>query len=288
MTVDLPPPTPLRPLVSTQWLADHLGSERLVIVDASVAMTRRPDGGAVFVTGHEQYLVHGHIPGAVFADLLGPFSDPAARFPFTRPTAERFERAASELGVGDESTVVVYDSGIGTWAARLWWLLRSFGHERVAVLDGGYTAWRAEGRPTDVGHVEPVADVRFTTRPRNELWASKADVEDVVAGRSNASLVCGVPERDFARAHIPGSLNVPAARLVSRDDRKFLDDATLRNEFGSAAHGRVIAYCGGGIAATANALALTLLGHDDVAVFDGSLNEWTADPDAPLAALDSH
>lgn len=297
MTVEpgFPPPTPLRPLVSTQWLADHLGSERLVVVDASVVMTDRPGRPPAFVTGHDRYLVEGHIPGAVFADLLDAFSDPEGRFGFTRPDAARFEAAASALGIGDDSTVVVYDGAIGTWAARLWWLLRSFGHERVAVLDGGYRAWLAEGRPTELGHVEPAGGIRFTARPREELWASKAEVEDVVAGRARASLVCAVPEPEFAGAvlarsragHIPGSISVPAASLLARETRTFLGEDALRERFAGTDGDRVIVYCGGGIAATADALALTLLGHDDVAVFDGSLNEWAADPEAPLVTLDS-
>src|SRR5690606_12529650 len=104
-------------------------------------------------SGNELYIADGHLPGAVFADLLEEFSAPDARFPFTRPDAARFAAAAGALGIGRDTDVVVYDGQHGQFAARLWWLLGAFGHDRVAVLDGGLTVWRAEGRETVVGHV---------------------------------------------------------------------------------------------------------------------------------------
>ncbi|MES1212923.1 MAG: rhodanese-like domain-containing protein [Leifsonia sp.] len=141
------------PLVSTQWLADHLGGDDLVVLDATVLLV---EGGG-YVSGDEEFLVHGHIPGAQSADLIEQFSDPGARFTFTRPGREQFERAAGELGISNESTVIVYDTASGQWASRLWWLLRSFGHDDAAVLDGGLTQWRQEGRQIDTGYTAPIA-----------------------------------------------------------------------------------------------------------------------------------
>src|SRR6478609_5930060 len=112
------------PLVSTQWLADHLGTANLLVVDASVVAFTRPDGRGGYLSGHEQYLLEGHLPGAVFADLIEELSDPEGAYPFTRPDAERFAAAAGALGVGDDTTVIVYDSAVGQWASRLWWLFR--------------------------------------------------------------------------------------------------------------------------------------------------------------------
>src|ERR1700710_961917 len=103
------------PLVSTQWLADYLGSDQLVIVDASVIPYKQPNGRPGFLSGHEQYLAAGHIPGAVFADLISRFSDPDAQLPFTHSTAEAFAVAAGELGIDNETTVVVYDAAVGQW-----------------------------------------------------------------------------------------------------------------------------------------------------------------------------
>lgn len=287
-------PAPLQltgPIVSTQWLADHLGAYGLVVLDASVLQVEGFGGKPAYVTGHEQYLVHGHLPSAVFADILEVFSDPKGKYGFARPSAEQFAAAAASVGVGDETTIVVYDSSVGHWASRIWWLFRSFGHDAVAVLDGGLKKWRAEERPVELGHVSPAPAGPFTPRERDGVWADKHDVEAIVSGQTDGTLVCGVPAREFTgevkhRArpgHIPGSVSAPAGRLVDRATNAFLTPDALRPIFGDALGDRVVTYCGGGIAAAADALALTLIGHGDVAVYDGSLNEWAADPAAPLA-----
>lgn len=282
------------PLVSTQWLADHLGSPDLLVVDATVRSTVDPAGRRGYVSGHETYLLEGHIPGAVFADLVDEFSDPHGRYPFSRPDAERFAAAASALGVGADTTVVVYDDALGQWASRLWWLFRAFGHEAVAVLDGGLSAWRKEGRPLDLGHIEPTP-ATFEAHEHPERWASREEVAAVSEGRQAGSLVCGIPAAEFAgtegpRArlgHIPGSISAPAGRLVHRETGTFLEAPVLRDLLAPALGStRVIAYCHAGIAAAADALALTVAGHADVAIYDGSLSEWTADADAPLATID--
>jgi len=278
------------PLLSAQWLADHLGADDLVVVDASVVSYTQPSGKAGSLSGHEQYIADAHIPGAVFGDLIDEFSDPEGRFPFTRPDAERFAAAAGALGIGPGTAVVVYDTAVGQWAARLWWLLRAFGHDTAAVLDGGLTAWVAGGRPTDRGHVEPTP-ATFIPVERPEAWVDKAYVEAVVRGEIDAALVCSVPPREFTgetpsrdrAGHIPGSTSIPAAKLVDRDARTAIPDEQLRGILSPVLDApRIIAYCNGGIAAAAAALQLVRLGESDVAVYDGSLNEWAADVDAPL------
>lgn len=277
-------PLLLSPLVSTQWLADHLGSDKLIVLDATVNAVSAPHHG--YVSGHEQFILTGHIPGAGFADLLEVFSDPQGEFPFTKPDRARFEAAAGSVGIDNDTTVVVYDSAVGQWASRIWWLFRSWGYDRVAVLDGGYTKWLAEGRETEIGHRE-TTQTRFTAKERPELWVDKAYVEKVSAGEVDAALVCGTPPKEFTgeqssrprAGHIPGSISVPAGRLVDRGTNALLDEEELRERFGPALDGeRIVVYCGGGIAAAADALALTVLGQRNVAVYDGSLNEWAADP----------
>lgn len=278
------------PLVSTQWLADHLGADDLVVVDASVVSYTHPNGAPGSLSGHEQYIADGHLPGAVFADLIEEFSDPEGAYPFTRPDAARFAAAAGALGIRDDTTVVVYDTAVGQWAARFWWLLRAFGHDDAAVLDGGLTAWIAGGHPIERAHVEPSPAV-FTPAERPEVWVDKAYVERVVAGQEQAALVCAVPPKEFTgetpsrgRAGvIPGSRSLPAARLVDRETRTALPDAELHDLIAPVLDApRVVAYCNGGIAAAAAALHLVRLGETAVAVYDGSLNEWAADPAAPL------
>ncbi|MGG7508725.1 sulfurtransferase [Plantibacter sp. YIM 135249] len=298
MTPDRSAPALVDAVVSTQWLADHLGSERLVVLDASVivlgADSSTASGKTTYLSGYDQYLFDGHIPGAVFGDLVESFSEQGAAYPFTRPSLETFTEAARAAGVGDDCTIVVYDTAYGQFASRLWWLFRSFGHARVAVLDGGFVRWRAEGRPIDDGHVEPI-DGSFTAREDTRHWVDKAFVEAVLRGEERAVLVCGVPPREFSgetggRArpgHIPGSFNVPAGRLVDRATNSSVPLAELRERFApalaSAAPGtRIVAYCAGGVTSAADALALTRLGVTDVAVYDGSLAEWSADADAPL------
>jgi len=274
------------PLVSTQWLADHLGGENLVVLDATVLSV---EGGG-HVAGDEEYLVHGHVPGAYSADLIEQFSDPEAPFSFTRPSRERFERVAGEHGISNETTVVVYDTAFGAWASRLWWLLRSFGHDDVAVLDGGLTRWRLEGRELETGYVAPVART-FVAEERAGFWADKRDVDEVAAGIRAGALVCAVPAKEFSgeapvrrrAGHIPGSVSVPARSLIDPETRRLLDPAVLAERLGPVASDEpVILYCAAGIAATAGALALTVLGRTNISVYDGSLNEWAADPDAAL------
>jgi len=274
------------PLVSTQWLADHLGGENLVVLDATVLSV---EGGG-HVAGDEEYLVHGHVPGAYSADLIEQFSDPEAPFSFTRPSRERFERVAGEHGISNETTVVVYDTAFGAWASRLWWLLRSFGHDDVAVLDGGLTRWRLEGRELETGYVAPVARA-FVAEERAGFWADKRDVDEVAAGTRAGALVCAVPAKEYSgeapvrrrAGHIPGSVSVPARSLIDPETRRLLAPAVLAERLGPVASDEpVILYCAAGIAATSGALALTVLGRTNVSVYDGSLNEWAADPDAAL------
>jgi thiosulfate/3-mercaptopyruvate sulfurtransferase len=266
------------PVVSPQWLADHLGADGLLVVDATVLPFAHPNGKQGYLSGHETYLVGGHLPGAVFADLIGEFSQPDGAYPFTRPDADRFTAAAGAIGVGSDTAVVVYDAAVGQWASRLWWLFRAFGYDNVAILDGGSQKWLAEGRETDTGHVEPTP-ATFVATERPELWVDKADIEAVLDGTAPAALVCAVPPREFTGetgpGHIPGSLGVPAGRLVDRDTNALLPLEQLRSLFAPVLEqDRVVVYCKGGIAAAADALALTLLGHGNVAIYDNSLNEW--------------
>jgi thiosulfate/3-mercaptopyruvate sulfurtransferase len=281
MAVSLP-----SPLVSTQWLADHLGADDLVVVDASVISYTQPNGKPGRLSGHEQYIVDGHIPGALFADLIDDFSDPDGRFPYTRPDSARFAAAAGALGIGPETTVVVYDTGFGQFASRLWWLFRAFGHDNAAVLDGGLTAWIADDRPIERGHLES-APTTFAAIERPDAWVDKAFVERVVRGEEHASLICTLSVKEIEGrgrpGHIPGSSAVPLTRLVDRAARITLADEQLREALVPALGApRIVAYCSGGIAAATAALQLVRLGETNVAIYDGSLNEWAADPDAPL------
>ncbi|TFC28149.1 sulfurtransferase [Cryobacterium sp. TMT1-3] len=289
------------PVVSTQWLADHLGSDHLVILDATVfalapSTTETGAAGPRYLSGRDDYLSKGHIPGAVFADLIDVFSDPAGDYDFSRPSAKLFEAAAASVGIDNSTTVVVYDAVVGQWAARIWWLFRSFGYDDVAVLDGGLAKWHAETRPFATGGTRPRAADGFTTTPRPELWVDKSFIESIVAGETDAALVCSVPPAEFAgtagarprAGHIPGSISLPAAGLVDPTTNAFLRGDELNRAIAPAvaavgASGHLVTYCGGGIAAAASALALIRAGNEHVSIYDGSLNEWAADASAPLS-----
>lgn len=280
------------PLVSDHWLALHLGDADLVVLDATVHLDppTEPDEPYAVRSGLPGWQ-QSHLPGSRFADLVDELSDPDARFPFTLPSAERFAAAIERLGVGDQTLVVTYDGASGIWAARLWWMLRTFGHDRVAVLDGGLAAWTAAGHAVTSDPPAPPAHPRFTPRFRPELLAARDEVRAALEDPSillvntlSPELYRGEDGRYGRAGRIPGSLNVPARSLLGADGR-FRDEVALAEAFaesGALEADRVIAYCGAGISATSDALALALLGRDDVAIYDGSLREWAADPELPL------
>lgn len=268
-------------LISPAELQDRLEDERVRVVDATVHLTFDENGPHI-ESGRDTYL-EDHVPGAVFADLIDELSDPDSDVRFTVASSDRFAAAVGALGIGDGDTVVVYDHVNGIWATRLAWHFGLEGHDDVLVLDGGLAAWKAAGLPTEPGPVaaEPRA---FTARRRPERLASTSDVEDATQ-RDDVVLVNMLDRENFSQARIPGSVNVPFAELV--DDEGALRPAEeLREIFAAAGalepNTRPVTYCGGGIAATAGALALQSIGAGDVAVYDGSMAAWTADPERPL------
>jgi thiosulfate/3-mercaptopyruvate sulfurtransferase len=274
--------------VPTAWLAEHLGQPGLVVLDAAVV--QRTTGG--YLSGLDEYLIGGHLPGAVFADLIESFSDPAGPWPLTRPGAADFAAAAGEHGIGAGTAVVVYDGGFGQWAARLAWLLLGFGHDAVAVLDGGLAKWRAEGRPVDAGYVAPVPAV-FEVRERPGFWADRAATEAALA--DGTTLLSAQGRRSFAGdpqgrprgGHLPGSVAVPVIRLLDRGTNALLPQPELRQVLAPALRDApVVAYCASGAVATFDALVLRALGRTDVRVYDAGLAEWSADPALPLETGD--
>jgi thiosulfate/3-mercaptopyruvate sulfurtransferase len=276
-------------LVSTGWLAEHLEDDDLVVVDATVDIDAT--SGTV-VSGRARW-ERGHIPGAVFADLLTDLSDPDAPTPLMMPAPERAARALGGLGIGDDSRVVVYDARESMWAARVWWMLQGLGHPEAAVLDGGWTAWEAEGRPVST-EAPPPRPATFSPRPRPGFFVGKEDVRAATEDGRTTIVDALTPKEYRGEAafygrpgHIPGAVNVPARSLVDRETQRFRPVEELRELFGPALDAEsVITYCGGGVAASSDAFALRLLGQERVAVYDGSMMEWAADPELPLVTGD--
>ena len=278
--------TPLPSVVSTEWLAKRLGEPDLRVVDGSWHMPHLArDAHAEFRAAH--------IPGAVFFDI-DRIADRATSLPHMLPPAEEFTEAVGALGIGSDDRVVVYDSRGVVSAARVWWTFRAFGHERVAVLDGGLRAWKAEGRPLATGEPSPVPrPFRATLRPElvRDLDAVRRNLatrdEQIVDARSRGRFAGTEPEprAGLRGGHIPGSLNLPYETL-SREDGRLRAAEALRAAFVEAGvdlRRPVTTTCGSGITASVLALALHVLGRPDVAVYDGSWTEWAGRDDTPVA-----
>ncbi|RDW18882.1 sulfurtransferase [Oceanobacillus chungangensis] len=288
-------------IVTTEWLAKRLDDPKLRLLDATTFLKQPENGGYYDVWSGKEAYEKGHIPGAVYADLLEELSDPDAPYKFTVPPRELFVNKISDLGVGDDTYVVVYDQGFATvgapiiasdWASRLAWQLNYEGFDNVAVLDGGFPKWQEEGRPvtTETGSYPKAT---FTGKRRPEFLATKEDVKNAI-NDENVILVNSLTEADFngetdtyARSgHIPGSVNVFFGDFSNPETKELYDDEALRESFEKVGaldpNKKVITYCGSGIAATWNALILNKLGQHNVAMYDGSMTEWTADPALPL------
>ena len=278
-------------LVETDWLAQHLDDPGVRVLECTVYLHPQPDRGFRAESGRAKW-AESHIPGAGFADLTSELSDNTQSLMYMMPSAEQFAEAMGRNGVGDGVRVILYDRQVNMWAARVWWMLRAFGFENAAVLNGGWKKWTLEGRPvaSDDG-ARPAR--RFVAKPQPDLIADK---EAVLAGVGNRAtcLINALTEEQhrgtggvsYGRpGRIAGSTNVPARDLVDLSTHAYLSADELRSKFeaiGALDAGRVITYCGGGIAASSDAFVLALLGKDDIAVYDASLSEWAADPSLPM------
>jgi thiosulfate/3-mercaptopyruvate sulfurtransferase len=272
-------------LVESDWLEARLDDPELRILDCMVFVH-----AAGLESGREKW-TEGHIPGSGFADLVTELSNPDRPIPLMMPSEEQFAAAMSRYGVGEGTRVVLYDAGRNMWAARLWWMLRAFSFDNAVVLNGGWRKWTLEGRPVSTEPpTHPQGD--FIARPRPELIAGKEEVLAAIED-DDSCLIDALRQTEYSGkvafygrpGHIPTSVNVAARSLVDRDSQAYSPEARLREIFadaGALSGGRVIAYCGAGIAASSVALILTMLGVENVAVYDGSLLEWAPDPSLPM------
>jgi thiosulfate/3-mercaptopyruvate sulfurtransferase len=285
-----------RHLVDTQWLQDHLNDPGLRILDCTVYLPNYFEESAgkmvEIVSGRQDY-ERGHIPGSAFVDMVADLTDREnKRFMFPMPPSAQFAVVMSRLGVGAGTHVVLYDRMVNIWAARLWWMLRAFGFDNVALLNGGWAKWTAEGRPTSS---RPAAypPAEFVARIRPELIASKEEVKAAINNGTTCLVNALDPEEFVGRGpvrygrpgHIPSSVNVSFLGVLDANTNAYLPLDQIRQQFaavGALEKDRVITYCGGGIAASSDAFLLTLLGAKNVAVYDGSMTEWAADPELPL------
>jgi len=278
-------------LCSTEALAARLEDPRLRIFDCTTWLLADTDDDPYRVASARPEYRQGHVPGAAYIDLQADLSDSDAPFRFTMPDSATLATAFGRLGIGDDSEVVLYSRTNLQWATRVWWMLRSIGFDRAAILDGGWEKWEREGRPVRTGDEHyPVA--YLSARPRPGLFVDSAAIlaaiddpgSRIVDALSPLSHAGG--SRRYGRpGRIAGSVNVPAVSLRDPDSLELLTPDAAAEAFaavGVDADTPVLVYCGGGIAASLDAFVLHQLGNDRVAVYDNSLNEWASDPALPM------
>jgi thiosulfate/3-mercaptopyruvate sulfurtransferase len=273
-------------IISTKVLAQHLTDPDWVIVDCQFDLAN-PDWG------YQEYL-HAHIPGAAYAhldrDLSGEKTVSTGRHPLPKP--ESFVKACSSWGIDDTKQVVVYDSMGGAYAARLWWLLHDYGHDNVAVLDGGWQKWLLEGRPVKIGEEKPKPS-KFSGTPgmmpvisSTELKESLQDGQQVILDARSPERFAGLVEPiDPVAGHIPGAIN-RFHGINLGPENVFLPPDQLKKEylqiFQNANPQKAIVYCGSGVTSCHLILAMKIAGLPSPRLYPGSWSEWIRDPHNPI------
>lgn len=279
-------------LVSGDWLQDHLDDPNLRIFDCTFYYHYEVGAGRPYriESGRADYK-SAHIPGAGFLDLQEDFSRPDSPYSFTLLSPGETAAAFARMGIGDETRVILYSRNSIQQSTRFWWMLRWLGFDNAAILNGGIDKWLADGRPVSA---EPCCypHGELSIQPRPELFVDKQAVLAAIGDDGictiNAlgpALHSGENPRYGRPGHVPGSINIPAAALLDSESLEILPAETLAQTFADGGVKRakkIIAYCGGGIAATLDAFVLHQLGYKNITVYDNSMNEWATDASLPI------
>ena len=278
-------------LIETDWLAGHLQDPGVRVLDCTTHLPPLPDNSYYTVRPGRDDFLTAHIPGSAFVDMDHDVADTAAPFHFMLPSGIQFADTMSGLGINHDTLVVSYSGANHWWATRMWWMLRVFGHERAAVLNGGLQKWRKENRPVESGAAKSIARTNFQPRSaRREMIATRDEVLAAIGAADICTVNALRPEQHTGtggvyygrRGHIKGSVNLAAMATVDHNN-VYKSAEELRRMFAvPLSKPAVITYCGGGIAASADTLVLTMLGHDNVRLYDASLSEWARDPALPM------
>jgi thiosulfate/3-mercaptopyruvate sulfurtransferase len=276
-------------LVSTAWLAEHLHDANLRIVDIRGHVLPASHPLPHYFNHRDDYL-KAHIPGAVFVDWVHEITDPDDPRHAQIAKPERYGAAMRRLGIARDTFVVAYDDAAGMFAARLWWSLNYYGHSNVAVLDGGWNKWTAEGRPT-TADIASIAPSDFIAAPNPDLFRCADDV--LAALNTDKKLIdvrspeefAGKSSRAKRKGHIPGAVNIPRP-VLNAPDGTMLPPDQLRLKFAEAGIDTsvpdIVTYCNGGVSGSYGLLALRVAGLDKSAVYDGSWKDWGNDESKPI------
>jgi thiosulfate/3-mercaptopyruvate sulfurtransferase len=272
----------MSPLISVDELAGRLDEAAVVVCDVRWYLTDP-------YRGRREYDI-AHVPGAVFVDLHADLASGIGGGRHPLPTTYEFAAHLSRLGIGRDDAVVAYDSAGGAVASRLWWMLRSIGHQRVAVLDGGYQAWEQAGLPT----TDEVMTRAPTVYPVVDGWRGAVDADDItnLAERGTTLVDARAADRfrgdvepiDPRAGHIPGSINLPHLDNLGIDGRH-RSALELAERFADLGASPVV-YCGSGVTACHDLLAMSIAGITDARLYPGSWSEWSSQPDRPIATGD--
>lgn len=279
-------------IVSTDWLADNLSDPTLRIFDCTVYLRYETGTGRPYrvESGRADYEA-GHIPGSAFIDLQADLSNNDSLYRFTILPPDDLARRFGELGIGEDTRVILYSRDNIQWSTRIWWMLRSIGFDNAAILDGGWTKWALEQRAvsTDPATYSPGV---ISARPRPGMFAGRDAVLSAIGDAAICTINALAPDlhsgenaRYGRPGRIPGSVNIPARGLLDPETLALPSAAAAYTAFtdvGAVKSKRSIVYCGGGIAATLDAFLMHQLGYENIAVYDNSMSEWATDETLPI------